>query len=182
MVAPRPPHTVSTCPVQDRPKAGTKMDKSIAAWGDLVRGGQALTTGQARNKAKAVAPGVTLLVEIHLLPGWSARDAEICSALIGRQSSTFGEPLLPDKRTRAHWSGHLTMAQQRAGFCRLVRFDPGRQLALWNELSHADPCSHWLFWWPPSSSEQSGEEHPSACSLRRDLGPQTRDPVRRWLP
>lgn len=58
-----------------------------------------------------------------------AGEAEICSQLIGQQRSTSGEPLLPEKRTRAHWSGHFTMAQQRAGFCQLVRS------CLWGPLS-----------------------------------------------
>lgn len=74
------------------------------------------------------------------------------------------------------------MAQQRAGFCQLVRsclWGPlssrplaGSSAASWNQLSDADPCSHWLFWGPPSSKEWD-----ALCSLLREG-----DPVRLLLP
>lgn len=86
--------------------------------------------------------------------------------------------MLPEERTRAYWLGHLTKARQLAGFCQLVRSclerpllpgPPAACLAPWNEHCLAYPCSHWLFWGPPSSNEERDAEHPSACSLRWDL-------------
>lgn len=116
---------------------------------------------------------------------------EICSSLIGRQRRASEEPLLPEERTRAHWSGHLIKASQRAGFCRSVRSRLGSPpvastlgllLVALEQHCFADPSSHRLFWGLLSSNQEQGAEHQRECSLRWDLVPLEGGPERLPLP
>lgn len=106
----------------------------------------------------------SLVVEMPLLPSLLRGEAgtgssligrqgsATCSSLIGRQRCATEEPLLSEVRTRAHWSGHLTMAPPHHAGVLLIGslpasgdpccLDPRR--ATWRpgtERSQAHPCS-----------------------------------------
>lgn len=108
----------------------------------------------------------------------------------------LGEPLLLEKRTTAHWPGHLTMVGQLAGSANwfasawgvwgggggsAVASTPAGSLAPWKERRRADPRSHW----PPGRSGATlprcrGGRGTERVLLRRDPG--RRDATRWGLP
>lgn len=128
---PFPPPQLPTGPslgTKGRPGFGILLVPG-GIWGE----GQGLTAGHAPRTGQDSCPWndpadfssrsalVTKLAE--------GGEARTCSTLIGRQRSATEEPLLPEARTRAHWSGHLTMAPP-----------AHRILPIGSPRSSGDPC------------------------------------------